>query len=81
MNESSQFTAFLSAYSQIYAQIGSSVAPVVLALVQVGAVSSSYPLFQGDDGDWSIVFYIFSAILIVSGLGFQIFGHGLLEFS
>lgn len=64
-----QFTAFISSYAQLYAQIASTLAPVV-----IGRITSHDTIEE-----WKIAFYSLAAVLAVTGIIFQIFGHGRTE--
>uniref|UniRef100_A0A1I7V506 MFS domain-containing protein n=2 Tax=Caenorhabditis tropicalis TaxID=1561998 RepID=A0A1I7V506_9PELO len=64
-----QFTAFISSYGQLYAQIASTLAPIV-----IGRITSHDTIEE-----WKCAFYSLAAVLAVTGIIFQIFGHGRTE--
>ncbi|CCD69300.1 Major facilitator superfamily (MFS) profile domain-containing protein [Caenorhabditis elegans] len=64
-----QFTAFISSYAQLYAQIASTLAPIV-----IGRITSHGTIYE-----WKCAFYSLAGVLAVTGLIFQIFGHGRTE--
>ncbi|CAB3408776.1 unnamed protein product [Caenorhabditis bovis] len=64
-----QFTAFISAYGQMYSQVASTLAPILIGRITRHDTAE----------EWKIAFYSLAGILIVTGLIFQIFGHGRTE--
>ncbi|UMM11677.1 hypothetical protein L5515_000844 [Caenorhabditis briggsae] len=64
-----QFTAFISSYAQLYAQIASTLAPIL-----IGRITSHDTIEE-----WKFAFYSLAAVLAVTGIVFQIFGHGRTE--
>ncbi|CAD6184659.1 unnamed protein product [Caenorhabditis auriculariae] len=64
-----QFTAFISSYAQIYSQMASTLAPLVIGLLTK----------NGTVEEWNISFYMLVCVLVFTGLAFQIFGHGRTE--
>ncbi|KAF1768984.1 hypothetical protein GCK72_000797 [Caenorhabditis remanei] len=64
-----QFTAFISSYAQLYAQIASTLAPIL-----IGRITSHDTIEE-----WKLAFYSLAAVLAVTGVIFQLFGHGRTE--
>ncbi|CAI2315657.1 unnamed protein product [Caenorhabditis sp. 36 PRJEB53466] len=64
-----QFTAFISSYGQLYAQIASTLAPILIGRI------TSHDTVQ----EWKLAFYSLAGVLAVTGLVFQVFGHGRTE--
>lgn len=61
-----QFTAFISSYAQLYGMAASTLSPYV-----IGYITNSPSVYS-----WKYVFYMLAAVLAVTGLIFQMFGHG-----
>ncbi|GMT30327.1 hypothetical protein PFISCL1PPCAC_21624 [Pristionchus fissidentatus] len=58
------FTATVSAYSQVFSQVGSAIAPFLIGLItQNGTIE-----------EWRWVFYIITGILFTAGIIYQVFG-------
>ncbi|PAV85625.1 hypothetical protein WR25_08241 [Diploscapter pachys] len=61
-----EFTAFVSSYAQLYGMAASTLSPYV-----IGYITNSPSVYS-----WKYVFYMLAGVLAVTGLIFQMFGHG-----
>ncbi|CAI5437737.1 unnamed protein product [Caenorhabditis angaria] len=64
-----QFTAFISSYAQMYAQTGSTLAPIL-----IGTITSHDTIEE-----WKCAFYSLALVLVITGIIFQFLGHGRTE--